>query len=247
MENFILYDNYGISTVKDGYSKGSYKYNNMSFNTKEDKSIIIKNREKLAKCIGYTLNDFVIGEQTHSSNFYKVEISDKGCGAYDIESAIKNNDALYTFESNIVLATYHADCVPIFFTSKKHKLIGIIHAGWGGTSKHITYNTLNHIISTYNINPEDIKVHIGPSISQENYEVGKDVLEKLGSYKEAFINSHNSAYADIALINKLQVMSLGITNIDHDDRCTYKHSDLFYSHRRDNNTGRMLAFIFQRS
>ncbi len=245
MKNYILYDNYGITTINDGFSLGDYKSNNMSFNTEEDHKVIVKNREQLAKQLGFTLNDFVTSEQTHSANFVRVDTAHKGMGAYSLDNAILNNDAMYTFENGIVLATYHADCVPIYFKSPKHNLIGIIHAGWVGTSKSITKKTLKHVIDTYNINPADIIVHIGPSISQENYEVGIDVFEKLKAYESAFKKRGTSLYVDISYINHIQVSSLGIKNISVDSRCTYENKDIFYSHRRNNKTGRMLAFIYQ--
>ncbi len=245
MDSFISYGNYGFTLRNGGVSSGSYVTNNMGLHTKDIKTNVITNRETLAKSIGFTLNDFVIGEQTHSSNFYCVTNNDKGAGAYEFESAIKNTDALYTFEKGIVLATYHADCTPIFFYSKKHSLIGVIHAGWLGTAREITLNTLTHIINTYDIKPNELTVHIGPSISGEVYEVKDDVVSKMPKYSEAFKYKGNKIYLDTAHANIMQLKELNITNILHDKRCTYQNSQLFFSHRREQNAGRMLAFIYQ--
>lgn len=162
-----------------------------------------------------------------------------------MSDAIDDNDALYTFESGIVLATYHADCTPIYFYSRKHNLIGVIHAGWLGTAREVVYKTLKHIIDDYAISPDDITVHIGPSISWKNYEVKQDVVDKMKNYKQAFVYSDDKIYLDCALANIMQVKKLGISNISHDERCTYECEDLFFSHRRETNAGRMLAFIYQ--
>lgn len=245
MENFISYGNYGFTTRNCGFSTGSYKSNNMGLYTNDDVENVIKNREKLASDIGFKLDDFVTSSQTHSCNYYRVKKSDKGRGAYDMDSSIKNNDALYTFENGIVLASYHADCTPVFFFSKKHNLIGVIHAGWLGTAREVTYKTLKHIIDEYNVSPMDLCVHIGPSISSEVYEVQQDVVDQMPNYHDAFTFKNNQIFLDTAYANKLQIEKLGIRDILHDNRCTYKNDDLFFSHRREANTGRMMAFIYQ--
>ncbi len=245
MNNFIKYGNYGFTTRYRGCSTGSYDSNNLSLHTNDKKNNIISNRRVLAKSLGFSLDQFVFSNQTHSNNFYCVTSSDKGKGAYCTESAIKNNDALYTFEKGIVLATYHADCTPIFFQSKKHSLIGLIHAGWQGTTREVTYRTLKYIIDTYKIDPKDISVHIGPSISQKNYEIKKDVADKFKKYSSAIQYIENKIYLDTAYANILQLNKLNITNISHDNRCTYENEKLFFSHRREQNSGRMLAFIYQ--
>ncbi len=245
MENYISYGNYGFTTRYGGCSTGTYNSNNLSLHTNDARENIITNRKNLAKSLGFTLDDFVFSNQTHSNNYHCVKASDKSCGAYCIESAIDNNDALYTFEKGIVLATYHADCTPIFFYSKSHKLIGVIHAGWLGTAREVTYRTLKHIIEDYNIDPSELTVHIGPSISQAMYEVKDDVVSKLKNYPEAFKYQDNKIYLDTAYANILQLQKLGITNILHDNRCTYQNEELFFSHRREANAGRMLAFIYQ--
>lgn len=245
MKSYILYGNYGFTTRNGGYSIGSYTSNNMSLQTDDETDVVIKNREKLANELGISLSNFVFSNQTHSNNYYKVTTVDRGKGAFSKQTAIQNNDAMYTFEKNIVLATYHADCTPVFFFSKKHSLIGVIHAGWLGTSREITYLSLKHIIEAYNIPPTDLTVHIGPSISQECYEVKNDVAKKMLQYSEALLYKEEKIYLDTALVNILQAKRLGITKIMHDNRCTYLNSDLFFSHRRSKNCGRMIAFIHQ--
>ncbi len=244
--SYISYGNYGFTTRNGGYSSGSYATNNMGLHTNDKYENVIKNREKLANNLNMKLNQFVFGQQEHTNNFHKVTKKDCGKGAYVFETAIPATDALYTFEKNIVLATYHADCTPIYFFSKKHSLIGVIHAGWLGTAKEITYKTLKHIIEKYNINPADLTVHIGPSISGDVYEVKQDVVEQFKTaYNDAFTYKNNKIYLDTAKANLIQIEKLNINNVLHDNKCTYTNKDLFFSHRREQNAGRMIAFIYQ--
>ena len=40
---------------------------------------------------------------------------------------------MITNEKGIVLATYFADCVPLYMVDTKNKAIGLSHSGWRGT------------------------------------------------------------------------------------------------------------------
>lgn len=243
---YISYGNYGFTTRNGGVSTGSYSTNNLGLHTEDDYENIIKNRELLANDLNTTLDKFVFGKQDHTANYYRVTGEDAGKGAYEFNTSIPDNDALYTFEKDIVLATYHADCTPVFFFSKKHHLVGVIHAGWLGTFREIVYKTLKHIIEEYNIEPNDITAHIGPCISGDVYEVKEDVVNKFDEiYKDAFTYRDDKIYLDTAKANRIQLERLNITNILHDDSCTFKNEDLFFSHRREAFAGRMLAFIYQ--
>lgn len=68
----IEYGNYGFTTRLGGFSSGSYSTNNMGLHTDDDKDLVIKNRTQLATKLGFTLNDFVVSNQTHSNNYYRV-------------------------------------------------------------------------------------------------------------------------------------------------------------------------------
>lgn len=245
MKSYISYGNYGFSTRNGGCSTGSYESNNLGLHTNDKYENVIDNRKKLAFELGFNLSDFVFSIQEHTNNYYKVTTKDLGRGSVDHSTGINSTDALYTFESNIVLATYHADCTPIYFYSKIHNLIGVIHAGWLGTSREITFKTLEHIINDYNIAPSDLTVHIGPSISRDVYEVKQDLVEHFPNYNECFSYKNDKIYFDNVMANMIQIKKLGITNILHDNRCTFLNEDLFFSHRRELNAGRMIAYIYQ--
>ena len=42
-------------------------------------------------------------------------------------------DGLITNVPDLTLATFYADCVPLYFVDPKHKAIGLSHSGWRGT------------------------------------------------------------------------------------------------------------------
>ena len=47
---------------------------------------------------------------------------------------------------NILLTTYHADCVPIYFVDKTKKIVGIAHGGWKGTFENISGKMIDKMI-----------------------------------------------------------------------------------------------------
>lgn len=73
---------------------------------------------------------------------------------------------MITNEKNIVLATYFADCVPLYIVDTKNKAIGLSHSGWRGTVGKIGQVTLEKMNEQYGTKPEDTVVCIGPSICQ---------------------------------------------------------------------------------
>ena len=42
-------------------------------------------------------------------------------------------DGMITDEPGVVLATFYADCVPLYFVDPVHRAIGLSHSGWRGT------------------------------------------------------------------------------------------------------------------
>lgn len=51
-------------------------------------------------------------------------------------------DGLITNEPNVVLATFYADCVPLYFVDPVHMAIGLSHSGWRGTVNRMGKETL---------------------------------------------------------------------------------------------------------
>lgn len=228
---------------------GAPEQNNMALHACSDPMDIVKNRQALAVSLGRTVNDFVCANQTHSSNFHKVTRSDCGRGATDQATAIPDTDALYTNERGIVLAGFTADCVPVLLSNEPAGIVGVVHSGWQGTIKEITPKLLQHLIEQEGCRPEDFQIMIGPALSQEKFEVDKDVYAKFHAlgYAEPWIlfNETTGKYhIDNQRTVKTQCELAGIpsTNITIDPMCTFQSNDGF-SYRQDKKAGRHLAFI----
>lgn len=233
-------------TIKDSAEAES---NNMALHACKNPADILENRKKLAASVGSSVADFVCANQTHSANFHKVTQRDRGRGASSAEDAIADTDALYTYEPKIVLCSFAADCVPVIFYNDKSGLIGGVHSGWQGTAKEISLKLFKHLIEEEQCSPQDIHVQIGMALSQQKFEVDKDVylkFKQLG-YADDFMyfNEESSKYhIDNQLTVKKQCELAGIPadHITIDRTCTFLDADGF-SYRQDKASGRHLIFI----
>lgn len=238
----------GIS-LKDDQGTES---NNMAFHTARNTINVIENRAQLARTIKQPLSSFVCAQQTHSANVYKVTAADRGRGALEEKTAIADTDALYTREKNLVLCTFTADCVPVFFYHDLANIVGVIHSGWSGTVQSITMKTLRHISEVENCRLRDFRIHIGTALSQKRFEVDLDVFilfEALG-YASPFIKFNEATkkyHIDNQQVVAKQCERVGIPSehITIDPTCTYD-DPLGFSYREDRLAGRHLGFIVQK-
>lgn len=226
--------------------------NNMALHICENPEYILENRKRLAEQLQCDLDDFICANQTHSANFHKVTVADKGRGARLLETAIKDTDALYTFEPDLLLCSFTADCVPVIFYNEKNNLVGVVHSGWQGTVKEITRKLFEYLKQHEHCNPNDFHVQIGSALSQEKFEVDEDVYKKFKDlgYANDFMyykNETGKFHIDNQLTVQKQCELAGIPleRISIDRTCTFLNPDGF-SHREDRNTGRHLSFIMRK-
>ena len=233
-------------TIKD---PAEAENNNMALHVCENPADIVENRKKLAASLGSSLADFVCANQTHSANFHKVTQKDRGRGARQVEDAIVDTDALYTYKPELVLCSFAADCVPVIFYNDKSGLIGVVHSGWQGATKEISLKLFEHLIGEEQCHPQDIHVQIGMALSQQKFEVDEDVYVKFKQlgYADDFMyfNEESRKYhIDNQLTVKKQCELAGIPaeQIIVDRTCTFLEEDGF-SYRQDKASGRHLIFI----
>ncbi|AOV06393.1 peptidoglycan editing factor PgeF [Sporosarcina ureilytica] len=225
--------------------------NNMALHTCQQADVVLENRQQLANFLGVPLSDFVSANQTHSANFYRVTNEDKGRGAHELDTAIPNTDALYTYEPNIILCSFTADCVPVMFYHETNGLIGVIHSGWQGTIKEITLKLFQHLKTEEKCQLEKVHVQIGMALSQEKFEVDEDVYTKFKDlgYADVFMyfnKETNKYHIDNQLVVKKQCELAGIPTdqIFVDRTCTFVNEEGF-SYRQDKKCGRHLSFMMR--
>jgi len=226
--------------------------NNMALHACYNAEDILQNRKKLATTLQCELENFVCANQTHSANYHKVTFADKSKGAHIAGNGVEDTDALYTYEPNMLLCSFTADCVPVIFYNEANNLIGTIHSGWQGTTKEITLKTLHHLIYTEKCQPHDLHIFIGPALSQEKFEVDEDVYIKFKNlgYADEFIyyNDHTKKYHidnQQTVQKQCELAGIPSTQISIDRTCTFLNPHGF-SYREDRECGRHLSFIMRK-
>jgi len=223
------------TTRKGGVSKSPFDSFNIAYHVNDSPSNVDENRQLLNNELPANA---IWLDQIHSNKV--IEVSSNS----DL-NLVKQADALFTREMNLPLAIMTADCLPILLTDRNGKQIAAVHGGWRGLSCGIITNTLAY----FNCEPCQIMAWLGPAIGPENFEVGQDVVDAFSglniNHLDAFNEQANGKFfADIFLLAKQLLNASGITNITSQKQCTYNNSELFYSYRRENQTGRMASLIW---
>lgn len=177
-----------FTTRGGGISEGIYASMNLGFTRGDDPKCVEENFRRIAKLLGCRPEDMAASDQTHTANVRRVTGDDRGHGITR-KKTFFDTDGLVTEERGIVLATFYADCVPLFFVDPVHPAVGLSHAGWRGTVQGIGEVTVQKMQECFGSKPEDIIAAVGPSICAGCYEVGPDVAEHfLGEFWEKYHN-----------------------------------------------------------
>lgn len=223
---------------------------NLALYTGEDPTQVVANRQDLADALQVDADQFVFANQTHSKKAYRVKAEDRGRGSLSTEDAVDDVDALYTYESNVVVGVFTADCVPVLFYDEDSSLIGAIHSGWKGTVQDIVSWTFAQIKGQ---DPDlfmgKMKAILGPSIAQDSFEVDQDVADQFKAlgYADDFIqwDARREKYLidnQATVAEQLKRVGFLPENIQLSDQDTLKMTDGF-SYRLDKTPGRHFNFI----
>lgn len=214
----------------------------LSYSSSPDKTIIKNNRAVLASVFGVPEDCLYFPVQVHKA---KIETVTNRTSDNDLA----DTDALITNEKNICLAVMSADCVPILLYDKKNNAIGAVHSGWRGTTARILEKTLYEMQQRFDTKGEDVIAGIGPSVSQDSYEVGEEVINEVtrvfgNEHKLMITKPNNKANLDLWLANRIQLLNFGVPEhqIETSDLCTVKNNSYFFSARKGD-SGRFAAAI----
>ncbi len=258
---FSLLERTGIvrhlfSTRVGGVSSGIYSTMNLSFTRGDDPEAVSENFRRIAAVLGCSAEDIVCSDQTHTVHIRAVTQADRGKGVTRPRdyTAI---DGLMTDEAGVVLATFYADCVPLYFVDTKRRVVALAHSGWRGTVGRMGACMVRRMGETYGTNPADLTAAIGPSICQDCYEVGEEVAEafaaefgRAGQAERLLRRNENGRYQlDLWEANRIVLTEAGIPDgqIQVTDLCTCHNSGYLFSHRasqgRRGNLGAFLGLL----
>ena len=219
----------------------------------DDALRVLDARITLAMQLGVDLDDLVMPRQTHSC---RVVVIDEHFRSLDIdkqEAALEGVDALVTKLQGIVIGVNTADCVPIVLVDGQAGVIAVAHAGWRGTAGRIAANVVREMCRQ-GACADHIQVAMGPSICQECFEVGDEVVE---AFKQAHFNlddivirnaATGKAHIDLRAANRAVLVTAGVPvgNIVDSQHCSRCEHDRFFSARRLGiNSGRTFTGIYR--
>lgn len=242
-----------FSTRVGGVSEGIYGSMNLSYTRGDDKEAVDENFRRIAEVLGCRISDIVCSDQTHTVNLRVVSEQDGGKGILRPKD-YTDIDGLMTDEPGLVLATFYADCVPLYFVDTGNRAIALAHSGWRGTVARMGRCVIEKMREVYGTDPADIVAAIGPSICQDYYEVSEDVAEAfakefrgIGQADEILIGKSDGKYQlDLWRANEIVLTEAGIPaeQIQVTDICTCHNSEFLFSHRASHGQrGNLGAFL----
>jgi polyphenol oxidase len=163
-----------VTARAGGVSSGPYATLNLSLTVGDDEECVLENRRRLAAAFGARQADFVFARQVHGAGVRVVGEADRGSGAYTLDDAIPDVDALVTVTPGVMLAILTADCVPIVLHDPVAGVLACVHAGWRGTAARVAAAAVA-AMQTLGSSPADIIAALGPAMSPDLYQVGPDV------------------------------------------------------------------------
>ena len=105
-----------FTTRMGGVSEDIFSSLNLSFSRGDNSEAVMENYRRVASAFGKTVEDFICTDQTHTTNVLCVGKKEAGFGVTKTRP-YSDVDGLITNEPGVILSTFYADCVPLYFVS----------------------------------------------------------------------------------------------------------------------------------
>lgn len=233
-------------TREGGVSEGLYASLNGGLGSGDQPDRVAENRTRMCAILGLAADRLVSLYQVHSADVVTVE------APYALEERPKA-DAMVTRMPGIALGIATADCGPILFADPENRVIGAAHAGWKGALTGVIGATVA-AMERLGAQRSSIVAVLGPTISQANYEVGPDFVERFTAEApgmERFLGpgrqpGHRQFDLPGFILSRLD--EAGVGEATALNLCTYADPDRFYSfrrttHRSESDYGRLISAI----
>jgi len=136
-----------------------------------------KNRKSFLEKHLLDYNNFVYMSLSIEANFTVIESKEDFNESKMVNGVITKN-------KNLVLGLVTADCAPIVMYDKEQKVLALLHGGMFNVDGGILEKIISQMQSSFETNPKDILVYIGPSIRAESYKYNGNILSKLKTDSE---------------------------------------------------------------
>jgi YfiH family protein len=228
-----------VSTLRgnagDGVSRAPYACFNLGDHVGDDSLAVAENRRRLV--IGAALP----GEPSWLSQVHGTRVADLDSPPLTVPA-----DAAIARGMGRVCAILTADCLPIVFATDSGDRVAAAHAGWRGLAAGVIEAT----VRAMGVPAANLMAWLGPAIGLKHFEVGGEVRSAMlagdATAGEAFEpNSRGRFMADLGMLARKRLGTLGVTRIYGGGECTFAKDDRYFSHRRDGITGRQATLIWR--
>lgn len=224
-----------------GVSRDPYATLNLSFRTGDRDQDVRANRDRVVSSLG--IPPFATAAQVHGAGMARVGRGRAAAG-FDGSSPLGRADALAVTRPGVPVAVLVADCLPVALASPREGLLVAVHAGWRGLAAGV----LDRAVSAFE-RSGGVRAAVGPAIGPCHYEVGEDVALAVAAGSAAGAVSERRegrVYLDLPGTAARVLRAAGVRRIEVAEECTACHEDRFFSHRRDEITGRQALVAMRR-
>jgi YfiH family protein len=221
-----------FSTRRGGVSRGPYRSLNLGILTDDDPASVRDNRRRLAERARLHPERVLMGWQVHGTDLRDWDGPDpQNAYAEPGGKQLPRVDGHLTVERDLALLVLVADCYPVAM-SDGHR-VAMLHCGW----RPLAGGIVEKAAARFERPPA---AAVGPGIGGCCYEVGPEVLEHF----EDVPGAADGRMLDLRKVIDDRLAAAGVTEVEHLDRCTSCHPDLYFSHRRDDGlTGRQAGIV----
>ncbi|HJW47759.1 MAG TPA: peptidoglycan editing factor PgeF [Lysobacter sp.] len=242
-----------------GVSQAPFDSLNLGLRAGDDQDAVLRNRELLVEHAGLpTAPNWL--RQVHGTEVWRFEGDTAehaaGTGRVHVDMAGRNanadgdgpqGDASVTSTRGTVLAILTADCMPVLFCAKDGSEVAAAHAGWRGLAAGVLEST----VAAMRTPSGQLIAWLGPAAGPRHYEIGVEVYDAFVAQDwpagAAFTSTrpHHWKVDLYALARRrLERAGMAANDIHGGDLCTISDPQRFYSHRRDQRSGRMASLIW---
>ena len=144
-------------------------------------------------------------------------------------------DGHVAMERGTALAVTVADCVPVFIAHESGA-VALIHSGWRGTAARIVERGIDSLAKR-GISAAELRIHLGPAICGDCYEVSGDVYAELTG-----TNPGRPTHVDLRALIAEHAQRAGARDVSISRWCTRHDNARFFSHRAGD-AGRQLGVL----
>lgn len=223
---------------------------NMSFKGAMKKEII-DNRTRFLRKYGIGEQEHIAMRCDHGEKITLVDRDHFSIGVHTPEDQLQS-EVLVTQRKHLALFLLTADCLPVSFYDPITQTIALAHISRKTLTRMLVQKTIAFLHNELGVNPQNLLVHIGPSIKKESYAFSLPLLEVHNELKNYIEIKDTVAHIDLPLactsqLEKLGVLKENIFVSPIDTRTSSEHYS-YYCMKKNNeqDTARMATVLMQR-